>query len=76
MKNFKKAFLKSIKTYLLCTCIGLAFCFLMFGVISFINLLADFGLFNLFKYAVAFLVGAVFISAFSAILISKSEDLQ
>lgn len=75
MGNFKKAFLKSIKTYLLFTSVGLGFCFLMFVFISLINLLADFGLFKLVNYAVAFLVGAVFVSAISAVLISKSEDL-
>lgn len=76
MGNFKKAFLKSMKTYLIFACVILAFAFLMFVLINFINFLADFGLAKLAAYAVGFFVGATFFSAISAVLISKSEDLQ
>lgn len=76
MKNFKKAFLKSMKTYLMFVCVILAFAFLMFVLISFINFLADFGLGKIVAYAVGFFGGSVLFSAISAVLVSKSEDLQ
>ena len=65
-----------MKTYLIFACVILAFAFLMFVLISFINFLADFGLGKLIAYAVGFFAGAVLFSAISAVLISKSEDLQ
>ena len=76
MGNFKKAFLRSIKIYSILTCLALSIAIVLLILVSIINLLTDFGMIRFISIIVVYFISLTALSVLSAVLISKSEDLQ